>query len=229
MDRVTEDGKVACEICKERFKIITGKHLLKHNTTMKKYKEQFPNAKLSGKQYSIIMKNKDSSAFRKEMEDDIIPDDTISEGTITDDIITDNIITDDTNPYIDDSVTDDITPEIEEMTINDLSMEPIPEDKIGKQKGTILNLIRTYFPKTQKDYFIREMSMDNHLRYEFISDYADPVAKILFDFPKAFWHNDSGTNIFRNKRIQESGWKIFTFNSNNPDFNKLKIELEKIY
>lgn len=209
MEQNIDDGKVACEICGERFKIITTVHLKKHKISLQEYKEKYPNAKLTGAKYSMSMKQKGNDIFKRKMEVDTISD--MKE------------------PVIEESVSDDITPEIEEIAITDLDMEPVPEDKIGQQIGTVLNIIKTYFPKTEKNYFIRKINLNNQLAYEFITDYADPMAKIIFDFPNTFWHNNHHTNIFRNRRIKEDGWKVFTFNSKNPDFEKLKSELEKIY
>jgi uncharacterized Zn finger protein (UPF0148 family) len=210
------DGKVSCAVCGKRFKIITPRHLKQHNLTLKDYKNRYPNSPISGDLFSVSTKYGKTNIFKNNNKD-IKSNNPIIEDRIEED--DDEILDDNVERY----------PEIEEMLQSEVIFEPIPKDKHGKEKVTILNLIRSYFPKVQMDFFIRKNDMQNHLEFEYISDFADPVGKVLFDFPRMFWHNNSVTNRIRNIRLQKEGWRIFTFSFSNLNIEGIKNELEKMY
>lgn len=49
---MADSGKVSCVICGKEYKIITPTHLKKsHDMTLEEYREQFPNAQISGRSF----------------------------------------------------------------------------------------------------------------------------------------------------------------------------------
>jgi len=219
-DKEPKDGKVSCAICGKRFKIISPRHLKQHRMTLADYKRQYPDSPISGSQFSASTKYGKVDVFTedKKTEEITIPGDYVDYDQVMSDVDEGEVI-----------VEDNGFPEIEEMTNREVSFEPVPEDRMGREKITILNFLRTYYPKVQKDFFIRKVNLSNQLDYEYISDFADPIAKVLFDFPKMFWHNDYITNKIRNIKLQKEGWKIFTFNISSINLEKVKNQLEKLY
>ena len=219
-DKEPKDGKVSCAICGKRFKIITPRHLKQHRMSLADYKRKYPNSPISGSQFSASTKYAHADVFTedKKTEEITTPNGTVDYDKMMSDIDEDGVI-----------VEDNSFPEIEEMTTREVNFEPVPEDRMGREKITILNLLRSYYPKVQKDFFIRKFTLSNQLDYEYISDFADPIAKVLFDFPKMFWHNDYITNKIRNVKLQKEGWKIFTFTISSMNLEKVKNQLEKLY
>jgi len=51
---------VICQICNKKFKAITPAHLRTHNTTMKEYRQEFPNAEI----FSEVIRNKKSKIMQ---------------------------------------------------------------------------------------------------------------------------------------------------------------------
>jgi hypothetical protein len=56
-------------------------------------------------------------------------------------------------------------------------------------KAKILDHLRLYFANIKKDYMISQFGSDNRLKFEFITDFCDPVLKVVIQFPDTFWHN----------------------------------------
>ena len=77
------------------------------------------------------------------------------------------------------------------------------------------------------DYLINEVHQPSGiLQFSFITDYCDPVLKVVIDFPKTYWHNmDAGYDPNRNVKLKEAGWKIIEIKSKSPTFDEITDSL----
>lgn len=137
------------------------------------------------------------------------------------------------DPFEEDNIMDSDSNEITDQVpvVNTLSSDEINkafEDKFQplteqdkkvitnfeKQKNSILNIIREKYPDAVPDYFINLGP-----RGVLVTDFASPSAKVVFNFPDAFWHNYniSVGNSF-SKVLSDNGWKVFDLDE--PDFSK---------
>ena len=104
----------------------------------------------------------------------------------------------------------------EEPDIEEIEEEIIIEksNSIEQSREEILDLLSTYFHNVKQNYMITKLFLDKRIEYEFITDYCDPVLKIIIDFPKAFWHNsDRYINYNRDHILEQDGWKVIKINS----------------
>ena len=64
-----------------------------------------------------------------------------------------------------------------------------------------------------------------------MSDLADPVRKIDFEFPDAFWHNPGFYyhNAVRIDRLTEAGWKVIKISGVDPDKDDLLKAIKGLY
>jgi hypothetical protein len=208
---LSKSQKVICQVCGKEFMNLA-LHVKSHNITIKEYKIKFPDAPIVSPLTKIIKKNIKY--------DILVNDEKIPVNEITDDERDLNIPTTDVNPIIDKEIifnnkiyTSDNLKNIDICTFN---------------KDKMLNFLKLYFKNIEKDYMIREYSIDNKLLYEVISDFADPILKINIEFPNAFWHNSMTYNNPLRKSILESyGWKVLELKNTNissKDFNNILIE-----
>lgn len=66
---VTEDGKIVCQLCGKPFDLITPSHLKRsHDTTYEKYRDLFPGAPLTSKQYQTMRKYVTFKTFKDKPE-----------------------------------------------------------------------------------------------------------------------------------------------------------------
>ena len=122
-----------------------------------------------------------------------------------------NDLFDNSDKIVDEVIVDE-EPEIEEVIILEKSKSDL--NVIEQSKEEILDLLSTYFPNVKKDYMITKFFLDKRIEYEFITDYCDPMLKIVIDFPTAFWHNsDRYLNYNRDHILEQDGWKVIKINS----------------
>lgn len=199
---INDDGKVLCQLCGKPYLVITPQHLKKsHNISYNEYKIRFPDAPLSCDEFA----NRGKFGKIKDM-------------------------------FIEDMIGDEVHVEEEEFFFN----EPIyeeeivetpkkPKDITNMNKDKILEYLSFYFANVQKDYLIREYTTSGKLLFEYISDFADPVLKINFEFPKTFWHNISQyDDPSRNINLKSNGWKVIEINSKAPTFEMIKKQVQKL-
>ena len=66
---------------------------------------------------------------------------------------------------------------------------------------------------------ISEFGLDKRLKFEFITDYCDPILKVVIQFPDTFWHNmEAGIDLNKNLKLSQCGWKVIEIPTNNPSF-----------
>jgi len=109
---------------------------------------------------------------------------------------------------------------LSETDLDDLGENP---DICHVEKNKILQQLKTVLPNVEKDYLIQIYNLTrDQLLFECITDFADPVEKIVIDFPHAFWHNRPIPNeVVRNSRLRQFGWKVLTVTDTDVVFEKL--------
>lgn len=121
-------------------------------------------------------------------------------------------------------------PEIEELDIEAIMKKEIESNPIKATKNRILDYLRVHFTNVKSDYLIRQFGSDNRLKFEFITDFCDPILKIVFQFPDTFWHNrDLLVDLNKKLKLESYGWKVYEFPTNNPSnemMDKIILNLE---
>jgi len=191
-----EKGKVICQVCGKPFLVISPKHLQKHNIKHADYTKRFPDAPLSNQEFAARGK------YGKNKDMFIHPE---NEEIIGDDILVDE-------------------PDVEEMDDVEQFMKSEMKsiDPIRSMKVRLRDHLRLYFANIKMDYLIRQFGTDKKLKFEFITDYCDPVLKVVIQFPDTFWHNhDLCIDLNKTTKLESYGWKVFKIRSNNPSFAQI--------
>lgn len=195
-----KSGKVICQICGKPFLVISPRHLVKHNITHADYVKRYPTAPLSSKEFSAKTKyGKVKDLFAPKHTDDDLEEIIVNEqpAKIEDDIDIEKILKTRTQ-----------------------------KDPIRQSKAQVLDTLRSYFTNIRSNYLIEEYSqISNKLLCHFITDFADPVLKVVVQFPKTFWHNrDVQIDPLKNKKLTDLGWKVLVINSKAPT----RQEIQKV-
>lgn len=203
-ERFDNNGKVICQVCGKPFGTISPAHLKKHDMSMKQYIDKFPDFPLS----SLPFHARKTKANNIELFSKIIKE----------------------NEEID---------KIREMPIEEIK-DDIPEkkkeskvkqtpkvNKIGKDD--IFYKLKKSYPNLQLNYSVRKKRNDGILLYQFITDMADPIQKIDFEFPETFWHNtEPMQDPNRDKKLKEDGWRILRFKGLKPDIKYIEKDLDVV-
>lgn len=202
--KLDENEKVVCQICGKAFLVISPKHLSRiHDVTLVQYRTRYPEAPLSSKEFRSRGKFGKLHLFKK-------GDESERKG----------------EPVVEDIITD------EEPLVEESGLEEVPEvvielpkkkqDPMSRAQNNILKFLKESFRNIEQDYLIRIFAPDGRLEYEFITDFADPILKVDFEFPRTFWHNEGQfKDLARNVKLRSNGWKVIEVNSNNPSINDL--------
>ncbi len=197
-----EKGKVNCQICGKPFLVISPRHLKKHNVLYADYRNRFPNAPLSNDEFAArgkYGKNKDLFIHPE--------NEVVGEGIEVDE------------PEVEEL--DDVEQFLKQETKN---IDPIMSMKIRLRDHLLL-----YFANLQMDYLVRQFGSDKNLKYEFITDYCDPVLKVVIQFPNTFWHNyDSSIDLNKTVKLEKYGWKVFKIRGKNPSFAQIDDVLQDL-
>ena len=185
-----ESGKVVCQICGNKYLVISPKHLLKHDVSYSDYTKRYPDAPLSSKEFTAKSKYGKVKDLFSPIEDDELEEVLVDE-----------------EPSIEDDV--NIDKVLEEKSHN---------DPVKQSKAMVLDSLRVYFSNIRQDYLIEEFGkMSGRLKYHFITDFADPVLKVVVQFPNTFWHNrDIQIDPLKNQKLREDGWKVIIVSSKAP-------------
>lgn len=228
-----EHGNCICQLCGKSSKTMTPQHLTKlHNIDMKTYRARFPQAVLVSQQTKDRHKDAQLERFMKitkpEVEDqairiqdyDIITDSEDNSKSKNDNIYKqklDEEVNKVLNPIQTQSLTN--TPQFE--TIPDRSIEKFRNIKIG-----IINKVKELLPNIQVNGLVRKITGGGHLVFEFITDFADPILKVIVDFPDSFWHNsDTYTDPNKDTKLKNAGWKIIKVLKHEDPYTKVKDSL----
>lgn len=202
-----DEGKVICQICGRPFLVISVTHLKKHGITLDHYRTRYPDMPISSNEFKSRGKFGRMGLFKQESKE--------QEDIITDGDLPEKKVEHVTGPVIEDVDFSDVA-EAEPLVVP-------PSDPITRKKLEIVDYLRGIFPSVQENYMIQKVNLNGHLEYEFVTDFADPLLKIDFEFPKTFWHNRNRyENTRRNEILRSDGWKVIEIQSNNPTFKMLE-------
>jgi len=199
---ISESGKVICQLCKKHFSIISPTHLKNsHSITLKEYKKQFPDAAVSSDIFKAKQRFNAVEMFGP-----------IDEFKNEEEIF--SKLKDKNNNTDDEVFFESVKSDQEEKALK----ENIPYN----DKREIFSYLRKVFPNIKNNYKLEIYSLSGNLSLSTITDIADPILKIDFEFPDAFWHNENRAVIHNRKEILEKyDWKLISFESI-PSINELK-------
>lgn len=124
-------------------------------------------------------------------------------------------------------IIEDNEPEIEELKIETFIQNSTPVNPMEAMKMRILDQLKLYFNNVRKDYLIRQFGVDQRLKFEFITDFCDPILKIVIQFPDTFWHNKEALiDINKNYKLSKYGWKIIEIPGKSPDYDTINSHLD---
>ena len=122
---------------------------------------------------------------------------------------------------------DETEPEVEELDIEKLSKEFKPVTPMEAMKAKIIDHLKLYFANIKKDYLITQYGTDKRLKFEFITDFCDPILKVVVQFPETFWHNvEAGIDLNKNLKLEQYGWKVIEIPTKNPSFELIDQYLQ---
>ena len=206
----SDEGKVICQICGKPYLVISPRHLGTHKIKYDEYKLRFPDAPLSCEEFNASSKygrektifvEEEMSKFEQESD---LPDEDVEEIEVNEE------------PDIDEEI------DLHEV----LEKEKIDADPMTRSKNKILDHLRGYFTNIEKDYTIRQYGVDNRLKFEFITDFCDPVLKIVIQFPNNFWHNrELGIDPNKYLKMESYGWKVIIIKSAGPTLKEISTRL----
>ena len=210
--KLNEKGHVVCQICGQAFKVIVATHLKKHEVSMDQYKQRFPEAPISSDEFKTTQKYAATTDLFKEK---AIPKEKLE--AIIDDVVYE----------FPEEVIVQEEPEIEELELDVLPKKAVKEttsiDPIKRMKNNIFKCLQQFYPNIQENFMIQKLSLTNHLEYEFITDFADPVMRINIEFPDTFWHNrHMYVDPTRNSKLMLDGWKVIEIHSSSPSIEKIE-------
>lgn len=202
-------GKVICQLCGKPFLVISPTHLKKHGiSTYEDYTTRFPGAQLSTDEFK-----KRGSVGRK------------LKG-VSKDLFTEHM-----NPIlnVEEVHVEDLEPEIEEIDIEQVFQQVTSNDPMKLIKLKVLDQLKINFPNVRENYLINlENPITGDIYKSYITDFADPVMKIDFEFPNSFWHNkDSYPDFLRDENLKNCGWLIVKIDSSTPSIRDIEESIQK--
>jgi uncharacterized Zn finger protein (UPF0148 family) len=186
-------GKVICQVCGKSFLVISPPHLKTHNLIYSDYTTRFPEAPLSNKEFVARGKYGKTKGLLPQSEEPAVEELTT---TLEED------------------------PEVEEL--EDLFKSEKKLDKIQSMKSRILDQLRIYFSNIRQDYLIMQNDQVGNFIFEFITDYCDPILKVVIQFPDTFWHNrELFVDPNKNYKLKQYGWKVIEIPSAGPTYEQI--------
>ena len=189
-----EKGQVACQICGKSFLTISPQHLKKHNIKFADYFKRYPNAPKTSEKFDALRKyGRNKSIFKDQ------------ESMLGEELVVDE------------------EPEIEEFPMQkELERIIKTSTPMDRMKNKILEYLRLYYANMEMDYTIRQYGkQDEKLRFEYITDFCDPVLKVVVQFPDTFWHNreDYIPDTVKKSKMDQFGWLVVEIFGNNPSID----------
>lgn len=183
------NGKTICQECGREFSLISPKHLKeKHNgMTMAEYKLKYPDCPISSKAFVAS-----TATFR------------------------DSVLFKDIEGLPSEPLDSDI--EIAELEDGKFRHSVLKLEGVSKNKVDILIFLHDAYPYLENNYSIEKRHFhDDRLLWKYITDMADPVKKVIFDFPDAFWHNeDPYPDPQKYDKLREDGWIVIVIDKHYP-------------
>lgn len=203
MELYTDDDKCICQLCGKSFKIMTSTHLAKdHQTTMKEYRETFPDAPLV---YKGLKRNVQKT----------IPLDTIEVSPKSN------------NQVIEELIETRLPPTLKPKF---KSKYADPSNSIHEEKLRILDFLIEKFPDVQNNYRYEGRTKSDIIEFIIMTDIAIPSKMVDFEFPKSFWHNIDycRPDGVRNPIMKQNGWNLIIIDSLHPSVEEVESELKKL-
>ena len=206
-ERFDEGGKVICQVCGKSLGFVTPAHLKTHKMRFAEYKEKFKDFPLKSLPWEAkANKNNKIDLFKK--------------------IVDENEKIENIKP---------IKPKPIKTKNIKLKEKNTPKTKIKRTisgfqgKNNIFNLLKKSYPNLVMNYYIDKKLNTGAYEYYFITDMADPVTKIDFEFPDTFWHNnDNVFNVNRDTILKRDGWRVLVFKGASPKPKNIEKDLDII-
>jgi len=194
-------GFVTCKECGKKFGMITPQHLRAvHNLTTEQYKEKHPEQDLWGKGFRSSFKYSDTSLFKNIDDIDKIPK--LGEIKIPKDL-------------------EEIQHKVNEA--RDMEKKDFPQGKYE-----VFEALKNFFSYVETNYFVEKVDNERRLEYRVITDFCDPINKIIIDFPNCYWHNfDISSESLKDQVLPGHGWKVIKILSRDPTSFTVEQELQK--
>jgi hypothetical protein len=202
-----DKGKVVCQICGKSYQVISPRHLATHKIEYADYTKRYPDAPLASDEFTVKSKyGKNSTLF-------------VNDKDINDDIMEEEI-------YVDEE------PELEDIELETALKKVVEEtrDPVQVQKMRVLDHLRLHFANVEKDHTIREISpMTGKHIFEYITDFCDPVLKVVIQFPNTFWHNkDMHLDPQKNLRMRQYKWQVVVIESKVPSVKEIDSAIDSM-
>jgi hypothetical protein len=208
-----EAGKVLCQLCGKPFLVISPKHLTtKHNIKHDEYRLRFPDAPLSSEAFGMVTKYGKNKTIFVENEMSKFEEEVTFENENVEEIQVNE-------PEIDEAIN----------LSSILSSDSNSKDIMSVSKNKILDHLKSYFTNIQKDYLIEQYGPDERLKFVFITDFCDPILKIVIQFPKTFWHNrEQALDLNKNQKLKQYGWKVIEFQTMSPSLKDIDEKINSL-
>ncbi len=182
-----KNGHVICQECGEQFRLLTPAHIKKHGITFAEYKLKYPDCPISSAAFKANSQSFNESVLFKDSEG--LPSEPLDE--------------------------DIALAELEEGIVKHSKLNL---EGVSKNKADILTFLHDAYPYLEDNYSIEKRHFyDDSLLWKYITDMADPVKKVLFDFPSAFWHNeDPYPDPAKYDKLKEDGWIVIVVDKHYP-------------
>jgi hypothetical protein len=196
-----EQGKVICQLCGKPFTVITPSHLKKvHSVTYDQYRARFGDY-LASEEFTAKIKYGRTKGLLATSEKEIGEDIQIVDEPIVEDVFNVGEI---------------------------LSVGTKDKDPMTKMRKLYLDRLRVQFANMRENYVIQEYTLGGNLKYEFITDFCDPVLKIIVDFPSAFFHNnDVYIDLSKNNKLKADNWMIITISGRSPSLAEVDAQVQQ--
>lgn len=210
-----KNGRVICQICGKDYQVISPTHLKKHNLKLEEYRLRFPDAPVSSEEFKIKgLQGKHGDLF-KPKEDPQIEEPIGEEVLITEEEIA------------------ELEAEEEKIDVSELKADVIksepPKDPIAAMKRRVFNHLCTFFSNVRQDYMVEEKTIGGTVKYSYITDFCDPVLRIIIDCPNTFWHNiDTFEDPLKKEKLRQDGWRIYTIKSRSPQLKDIEELFKKM-
>jgi hypothetical protein len=194
-----------------------------HNTTIKDYKEKFPDSKIETEEYSKVREiNKQKASEKLAQRWKQIKE----TGGNAINVAKVKPTNQKTNEF-----ESKVSILAEESTV--LCTYKNSRKNTLDEKLYILSYLDSIFKNhpVENNYTIRKVGPTNMVEYNYISDISIPSLFINIEFPNSFWHNSDkyvlSENI-RNQTLKENGWTVINIYEATPSIDDLQEELKKL-
>lgn len=206
MNFYSDEGLAVCQICGKGFHFITANHMNSHGITIKEYHEQYPGAPLFRKGFYDKPRN-----VKKTKLQPIEP------------IIEELAESDGDDSFSDDTVITELS-KVKMKTTTGVKYNDPMEEKLN-----IISYLKNKFRGMKNNYMVVKTLASGALEYQLITDMADPINKVVFDFPLAFWHNSQigVAEHVKHQKLKANGWRVIIINATMPRIKDVADELNK--